>query len=74
MPLRFALQQLHDARDLFVEAFPSEGTFALGAVRSDIHNEWSEIVHLETYKEGYLEHIKSQAVHMRNFSQRRVEY
>jgi hypothetical protein len=73
-PLQLALQLLHDARDRFIEAFPSEGTFALGAVRSNADHEWADIVYLVTYKEGYLEHFKSQAIHMRNFSQRLVEY
>jgi hypothetical protein len=73
-PLQFALQLLHDAKDRFVEAFPSEGTFALGAVRSDADHEWAEIVYLVTYREGYLEQFKSQPIEMRNFSQRLVEY
>lgn len=72
--LRLALQLLHDAKDRFVEAFPAAGTFTLAAVRSDAGHEWAEIVYLATYHEGYLEQFRSQAIEMRNFSQRRVEY
>lgn len=73
-PHQRALQRMRKAKAQFVELHPSEGTIALAAVRSSASEDYAEVVYIIGHREAYLEYFKSQAIHMLNFSQRRVEY